>query len=138
MPARVVEQVESVQIACDADVIIARQRTRELAQEIGFTSLNQTRIVTAVSELGRNIVVHSGVVGNISLLRVRQGDEVGLRVVCEDGGRGIGDVDLALQDGFTTIASLGLGLGGARRLVDEFEITSAPGQGARVVIVKWL
>lgn len=137
MAARVLEPVESVTIVTDADVILARQRTRELAQETGFTTLDETRIVTAVSEIGRNIVVHSGVVGSISLLRVHQGDKVGLSIVCEDEGRGIDDVDLALQDGYSTIASLGLGLGGARRLVDEFDITSAPGEGTRVVVVKW-
>lgn len=137
MAARVLEPVESVTIVTDADVILARQRTRELAQETGFTTLDETRIVTAVSEIGRNIVVHSGVAGSISLLRVHQGDKVGLSIVCEDEGRGIDDVDLALQDGYSTIASLGLGLGGARRLVDEFDITSAPGEGTRVVVVKW-
>lgn len=123
-------------IDCDEDVIRARQQIRALAQETGFSVLNQTRLVTAISELARNIVVHAGG-GRVSVSVVEQGERLGLAVRCEDRGPGIADMERAMREGFSTVGSLGLGLTGARRLVDEFRIESSPGRGTTVEVVKW-
>jgi len=103
---------------------------------LGFGTLERTKFVTAVSELARNTLVHGGG-GTMTLMEVSANGRSGLQVDFNDTGPGIADVSLALRDGFTTARSLGLGLGGARRLVNEFEITSAPGVGTHVRIVQW-
>ncbi len=127
---------ESHDIHSDEDVVQIRQMTRRWAVDLGFTLVDQTKIVTAASELARNALVHGG--GGVARLETLQdGDRRGLRLTFADKGPGIPDVPQALRDGFTTGSGLGLGLGGARRLSNEFDITSTPGQGTRVCITRW-
>lgn len=118
------------------DVVSARQVVREWALQLGFSLVEQTKIVTAASELARNTIVHGGG-GTMRLQALNDGSRRGLQLVFEDSGPGIVDVDRALQDGYTTGTGLGLGLGGARRLSSEFEIESSPGRGTRVRIARW-
>ena len=126
---------ESHDIHSDEDVVQIRQMTRRWAVDLGFTLVDQTKIVTAASELARNALVHGGGVARLETLQ--EGDRRGLRLTFADKGPGIPDVPQALRDGFTTGSGLGLGLGGARRLSNEFDITSTPGQGTRVRITRW-
>lgn len=127
---------ESVAIHSDEDVVRIRQLTRRWAVDLGFSLVDQTKIVTAASELARNTLIHGG--GGLARLAVRQdGGRRGLRLVFEDKGPGIPDLQQALRDGFTTGSGLGLGLGGARRLSSEFDIASTPGQGTTVSITRW-
>jgi serine/threonine-protein kinase RsbT len=128
---------EALGIRSDADVVRVRQMTRELAVELGFRLVDQTKIVTAASELARNTLVHGGG-GAVLLETVHEGARRGLRLTFTDKGPGIADVARALVDGHTTGSGLGLGLGGAKRLSNEFDISSAPGQGTRVRIARWL
>jgi serine/threonine-protein kinase RsbT len=125
-----------ITIASDADVVTARQRARELAAELQLSSTDQTLLATAISEVARNITTYAQC-GEVSVSIVENGGRRGIRVVARDEGPGIEDVEQALQDGFTTGGGLGLGLPGARRLVDEFLIDSAPGRGTTVTLVKW-
>jgi serine/threonine-protein kinase RsbT len=118
------------------DVVRVRQAVREWAISSGFSLVDQTKIVTAASELARN-AVHYGGGGTVRLESLNDGARRGLRVVFEDQGPGIPDIAQALRDGFTTGGGLGLGLGGARRLVNEFDIDSRPGAGTRVAITRW-
>jgi len=118
------------------DVVAVRQMVREWAVATGFSLVDQTKIVTAASELARNTLVHGGG-GRVRLEALNDGDRRGLRVVFEDAGPGIPDLAQALRDGFTTGNGLGLGLGGAKRLSNQFEIDSKPGQGTRVSITRW-
>ena len=118
------------------DVVRVRQTVREWAISCGFSLVDQTKMVTAASELARNAVLHGGG-GTVRLEALNDGARRGLRLVFEDQGPGIPDVTQALRDGFTTAGGLGLGLGGARRLVNEFEIDSRPGTGTRVMIARW-
>jgi len=128
---------ETLGIQSDADVVRVRQVTRELAVALGFRLVDQTKIVTAASELARNTFVHGG--GGVVLLEAfEDGARRGLRLTFTDKGPGIADVGRALADGYTTGSGLGLGLGGAKRLSNEFELSSAPGQGTRVRIARWL
>jgi serine/threonine-protein kinase RsbT len=128
---------ETLGIQSDADVVRVRQMTRELAVALGFRLVDQTKIVTAASELARNTFVHGG--GGTVLLEVmHDGARRGLRLTFTDKGPGIADVARALGDGYTTGSGLGLGLGGAKRLSNEFEISSVPEQGTRVRIARWL
>ncbi|MHA6758591.1 anti-sigma regulatory factor [Streptacidiphilus sp. PAMC 29251] len=120
----------------NADVVRARQSVRTLAQECRLSLVEQTKLVTAVSELARNTLVYGGG-GSMALELVDNGLRRGVRVVFEDQGPGIADLDLALTDGWTSGTGLGLGLSGSRRLVDEFAIDSAPGRGTTVTITKW-
>jgi serine/threonine-protein kinase RsbT len=120
----------------DVDVVAARRGVTAWAQEMGFSTLDRTKVVTAASELARNTVVY-GRGGVMSLEIVRDGVRDGLRVSFTDQGPGIPDIALALQDGFSTGGSLGLGLPGARRLVSEFELESTVGVGTCVTIVRW-
>jgi serine/threonine-protein kinase RsbT len=132
-----VESEERITIESDADVVVARQRARALAAQVELTSTDQTLLATAISELARNITAYA-VRGEV-LVGVVRGDNGrrGVRVVARDDGPGIEDIQLALTDGYTTGNGLGLGLPGARRLVDEFDIQTAPGQGTTVTLVKW-
>lgn len=123
-------------IAADVDVVQARQAGRELAAEIGFSAGDQTVIAAAISEIARNILMYAKR-GEVRFTKVLDGTQQGLIVVAEDDGPGIRDIPRALQDGYSTSGGLGLGLPGARRLMDEFEVVSAPGQGTRITMRKW-
>ena len=131
------EKLLEMSITSDEDVIIARQKVRSLAQQLGFSMLDQTRVVTAVSELGRNIVVHAGK-GDMNVFRAEEGERSGISITFSDNGPGITDVDQALTDGYSSVGSMGLGLKGASRLVDTFHIDSNPGAGTTITITKWL
>ena len=123
-------------INSDQDIVVARQKGRALATELGFGSGDATLVATAISELARNIVSYARK-GLITLQVVNGEDRQGLSIVASDNGPGIPDVRQALRDGFSTSGSLGLGLPGVRRLMDEFQITSAPGRGTTVAVKKW-
>ncbi len=123
-------------IRSSEDVVLVRQAVRAWAVELRFGLVDQTKIVTAASELARNAVDHAGG-GTVSLAALSDGARRGLRLTFADKGPGIADVEQALKDGFTTGGGLGLGLGGARRLSSEFEIVSRPGEGTRVTITRW-
>ncbi len=129
------EEVE-VAISSDQDIVLARQKGRAMAIELGFSSGDATLIATAISELARNIVSYARN-GKIVLRRIQGSSRVGILVVASDEGPGITDVRQALRDGFSTSGSLGLGLPGVRRLMDEFGISSQPGQGTTVTVKKW-
>ena len=129
-------RADSVALRTDEDVVRARQVTRRWAVELGFSLVDQTKIVTAASELARNTVIYGGG-GTLQLEMLNDGASRGLRLTFEDQGPGIPDVQMALRDGFSTGSGLGLGLGGAKRLMSEFSISSAPGQGTRVTAVRW-
>lgn len=123
-------------IRTESDVVAARQAVRAWAAEMNFSLIGQTKLVTAASELARNTLVHGGG-GAMRMEHLQEGMLEGLRLVFEDRGAGIADVDLALRDGYTTGGGLGLGLSGSKRLVNEFEIHSRPGGGTRITIVQW-
>jgi len=127
---------DSREIRGTQDIVGVRQVVREWAISMGFSLVDQTKIVTAASELARNAVVYGGG-GTLALEALNDGDRRGLRLAFEDQGPGIPDVEAALRDGFTTGGGLGLGLGGAKRLCNQFEIASRPGEGTRVVITRW-
>jgi serine/threonine-protein kinase RsbT len=118
------------------DIVLSRQAVRKMAQELGFSLVDQTKMVTAASELARNAVIYGGG-GTLKWTIVSQGAKRGLRLSFEDEGPGIADMSLAMTDGWSSGSGLGLGLTGTRRLVNEFEIQSAPGKGTRVVITRW-
>lgn len=119
-----------------ADIMRARHRVRDQALALGFDIVAQTRILTAASEMARNTRLHGGG-GQMTIECVQDGVRNGLRLVFQDDGPGIPDVELALTDGWSTGGGLGLGLSGTRRLVDEFTLQTAPGEGTRVEIVHW-
>jgi serine/threonine-protein kinase RsbT len=125
-----------VHIDSDSDIVIARQKGREVAAQLGFTSTDLTLIATAISELARNILLYAQQ-GEIILSRVDDSTRRGIGVVARDDGPGIPDVERALQLGFSTSRSFGLGLSGVRRLVDEFKIVSEVGHGTTVSVKKW-
>jgi serine/threonine-protein kinase RsbT len=125
-----------VPIDRDVDIVTARQLGRELASAAGFTGSDLTLIATAISEVARNIVIYANR-GEIRLERTSRDGRQGILVVAEDNGPGIPDIEQAMQDGFSTGRSLGLGLPGARRLMDEFEIVSEVGRGTTVTMRKW-
>lgn len=125
-----------MKLTAQADVVLARQTVREWAADLHLSLVDETKIVTAASELARNTLVH-GRGGSMRLQVLKEGARNGLRLIFEDEGPGIPDVELAMRDGYTTGNGLGLGLGGARRLVNEFEIQSKPGVGTRVTVTRW-
>jgi serine/threonine-protein kinase RsbT len=127
---------DTMPIRAEDDVVRARQAVRQWAIDLGFTLVDQTKIVTAASELARNTLVYGGG-GVLRLEALNDGPRRGLRLAFEDQGPGIADVERALQDGFTTGGGLGLGLGGARRLMSDFALQSRPGEGTRVTVTKW-
>jgi serine/threonine-protein kinase RsbT len=127
---------ETMPIAADADVVMVRQKVRGWAVEQGFGLVDQTKIVTAASELARNTLIHGGG-GSIRLEALNDGPRKGLRLIFEDQGPGIPDIQLAMKDGYTTGTGLGLGLSGAKRLSNEFEINSKPGEGTSIAITRW-
>jgi serine/threonine-protein kinase RsbT len=127
---------EELPVRQEEDVVRVRQVVRQWTVEMGFSLVEQTKIVTASSELARNTVIHGGG-GQVRLEAHNDAGRRGLRLTFEDRGPGIADTALALKDGYTTGSGLGLGLGGARRLMDEFNIASAPGEGTRISVAKW-
>jgi serine/threonine-protein kinase RsbT len=126
---------ETMAVQAEPDVVGVRRRVREVAAQLGFSLVDQTKVVTAASELARNTVIYGG--GGFLQIEALNGPRTGLRLTFEDKGPGIPDIDLALRDGFTTGSGLGLGLGGAKRLVTDFEIKSKPGEGTRIVATRW-
>jgi serine/threonine-protein kinase RsbT len=132
-----VESEVRIPINSDQDIVTARQQGRGLATKLGFNGSDLTVIATAISEVARNIVEFAGH-GEIVLTPIHQSHKKGVMVVARDEGPGIPNINLALQDGFSTTASLGLGLPGSRRLMDEFTIVSAVGKGTTVTMKKWV
>ena len=125
-----------VAIKSDQDIVLARQKGRALAVELRFSPTDATLIATAISELARNILAYARK-GEITLRPVHASGRQGIMIVASDEGPGIRDINQALRDGFSTSGSLGLGLPGVRRLMDEFEIDSRPGRGTKVAVKKW-
>jgi serine/threonine-protein kinase RsbT len=129
--------MDELPVSGSDDIVRVRQQVRALAAGTGMSLVDQTKVVTAASELARNTLIHGGGgTAHIEVLTSATGRS-GVRVAFTDSGPGIPDVDLALTDGWTSGNGLGLGLSGARRLVDEFELATEPGQGTSVVVVKW-
>lgn len=136
IPMMTVESSGELPLKTEHDIVLGRQAVRRLAQEQKFSLVDQTKIVTAASELARNALIYGG--GGTLIWQVLiDGDKRGLRLVFEDRGPGIPNVDLAMTDGWTSGHGLGLGLTGARRLVNEFELESTVGVGTRVTVVRW-
>ena len=128
--------LQVIQILNYEDVIVARQRVRELMSQMKFSLLDQTRVVTAVSELARNIIVHADK-GKMTLERHDSGHRMGFSCIFEDQGPGITDLDVAMKEGYSTTNSLGLGLSGSKKLCNEFSIQSKPGKGTTIKIAEW-
>lgn len=129
-------KAETIPVRGDADVVSIRQIIRQWTMELGFGLVDQTKMVTAASELARNMVLYGGG-GEVRLEALNSDVRRGLKVTFEDHGPGIPDIQLALKDGYTTGNGLGLGLGGAKRLVNDFDVHSRPGEGTRVTITRW-
>ncbi|MGX6601603.1 ATP-binding protein [Micromonosporaceae bacterium Da 78-11] len=127
---------DRITVSSDQDVVRVRQLVRTFAVAVKLSLVDQTKIVTAASELARNTLVYGGG-GTVDVTRTDNGRREGIRIVFADQGPGIVDLDLALTDGYTTGGGLGLGLSGARRLVDEFRIDTAVGQGTTITVTKW-
>jgi serine/threonine-protein kinase RsbT len=127
---------ESVPLVSERDIVLARQTVRKAALQLGFSLVDQTKIVTAASELARNAVVYGGG-GRLELEIVAENGRQGLRLTISDEGKGIEDLTLAMKDGWTTGTGLGMGLPGTKRLVNEFRITSQPGVGTTVIVTRW-
>ncbi len=125
-----------VKIKSDVDVIIARQEGRKIAVELGFNNGPATLVATAISEVARNIVSYAGS-GEIVLKMVEKDSKKGISIIARDKGPGIPDIDLAMQDGYSTSGGLGLGLPGAKRIVDDFQVESEVGKGTTVRMTKW-
>lgn len=129
-------RTETMNIAVEEDIVRVRQKARKLAIECGFGLVDQTKMVTAASELARNTFVHGGG-GTVTLEVLQDGGRAGLRLTFVDTGSGIADIEQVMTDGYTTGGGLGLGLGGSKRLVNEFDIRSKVGEGTTVVITRW-
>lgn len=126
----------TLSVRLESDILAARQHGREVAERVGFTGSDLALIATAISEVARNIVVHAG--GGAIMISELSDGRAGIEIVARDDGPGILDIELAMQDGYSTVDSLGLGLPGARRLMDEFTIESQEGHGTTVVMRKWI
>ena len=131
-----VSQNDTVPLRSQQDVVMARQLVRKLTQDLKFGLVDQTKFVTAASELARNAVIHGGG-GEMGWAIVEVGGRTGLKLSFQDSGKGIPNLELAMMDGWTSGGGLGMGLSGAKRLVNEFEIQSEPGKGTRVAITRW-
>ena len=127
---------EVIEIRASGDLVIIRSAIRARSAEQGFSLVDQTKIVTAASELARNTLTHGGG-GRVRVEALRKDGRTGLRLTFEDQGPGIADVELAMKDGYTSGGGLGLGLGGSKRLMSEFDIWSKSGQGTRVTVTRW-
>lgn len=132
----IVETSEAMPVTTQDDVVRVRQKVRTHAVAVGFSLVDQTKIVTAASEIARNTVVHGGG-GAMKIEIVKHNNRTGLRLVFSDEGPGIADIARAMVDGYSTAGGLGLGLSGAKRLSNEFDIASTPGQGTHVTLVRW-
>lgn len=130
------QKAETIEIRGSADLVSVRQAVRQISITLGFSLVDQTKIVTAASEIARNTLDYGGG-GKMLLETLDAGLRQGLRLTFSDQGPGIPDIEQALQDGFTTGRGLGMGLGGAKRLANEFQIDSQVGQGTRITIIKW-
>jgi serine/threonine-protein kinase RsbT len=126
-----------VPIERETDIVTARQKGRELANAIGFSTTDQTIIALAISEIARNIVSYAQR-GDVTLSRVETAERRGIMIVARDEGPGIADIALAMRDGYSSARSLGVGLPGAKRVMDEFDLTSTLGQGTTVTMKKWV
>jgi serine/threonine-protein kinase RsbT len=126
---------ETIPLLAEADVVTVRRRVRETAAQLGFGIVDQTKVVTAASELARNTLIHGK--GGEMIMDTLNGPRLGIRLIFQDKGPGIKDIDLAFRDGFTTGSGLGLGLGGAKRLVNEFEVLSKVGEGTKITAIRW-
>jgi serine/threonine-protein kinase RsbT len=133
----IVRTEASIPILRELDIVTARQKGRELATAMGFSRTEQTLLATAISEVARNIVSYAGQ-GLVTLSEIEERGRHGIMIVASDQGPGIRDLELAMRDGYSTGNSLGLGLPGARRLVDDFDLASSPGVGTTVTLKKWL
>ncbi len=131
-----VRRNESMSVRTAADIVLVRQRVRHWTAQLGFSLVDQTKVITAASELARNTVDYGGG-GSVMLEELDNVGRRGLRLTFSDEGPGIADIAEALRDGFTSGNGLGMGLGGARRLMNEFEIDTTPGKGTRIAVVKW-
>ena len=127
---------EELALRTDQDVVSARHLVRRLCQELGFSLVDQTKLVTAASELARNARTHGGG-GTMLCEKVEDGPRIGLRLTFRDQGPGIADLDLAMKDGWTSAGGLGMGLSGSKRLVHDFRLESAVGKGTTVVVARW-
>jgi serine/threonine-protein kinase RsbT len=130
-----VVSADTIPVVSESDIVNVRRCVRETAAKLGFSLVDQTKVVTAASELARNTLIHGH--GGEMELTTLNGPRVGLRLTFQDRGPGIPDVQTALRDGFTTGSGLGLGLGGAKRLVNEFAITSKIGEGTTITVTRW-
>jgi serine/threonine-protein kinase RsbT len=126
-----------VAIEHEVDIVTARQKGRALAAATGFSTTDQTMIALAISEIARNIISYAQR-GKVTLSQLDSGGQRGVQIVARDDGPGIPDIQLAMRDGYSTARSLGVGLPGAKRVMDDFELVSAPGQGTTVTMTKWL
>jgi serine/threonine-protein kinase RsbT len=131
-----IQRSETLPVRNQENVVLVRQLVRAWAIELGFSLVDQTKLVTAASELARNTIDHGGG-GLMHIELVNNGFRQGLRLVFEDQGPGIVNLELAMQDGYSTRGGLGMGLSGSRRLVNEFQVESTPGIGTRITIIKW-
>jgi serine/threonine-protein kinase RsbT len=129
-------QGKSAVIRSDLDIVIARTMARDTAKALGFGAIDQARIATAVSELARNIFLYAGT-GQVIVREIEKNGRKGIEIVCEDQGPGIANIDLVMQDGYSTSRGMGMGLPGAKRLMDEFSIKSQEGVGTTVTCRKW-
>lgn len=125
-----------ITIQSDLDIVAARMAARDMAKTMGFGAIDQARIATAISELARNIYLYAGE-GTVTVGEVQQGARKGLEVICEDEGPGIEDIGLVMQDGYTTSKGMGMGMPGARRLMDDFDVISIVGEGTKITCRKW-
>jgi len=131
-----VSKTDTLQVQTSTDIVLIRQAVRNWTAELGFSLVDQTKMITAASELARNSLEYGGG-GTVTLESLAEGPKRGLRLTFEDRGPGIPDIGLAMKDGFTSGKGMGLGLGGAKRLANDFEIQSRLGEGTRVTIARW-
>jgi serine/threonine-protein kinase RsbT len=129
-------QSKTAVIRSDLDIVIARTMARDVAKTLGFGAIDQARIATAVSELARNIFLYAGT-GNVTVREIDKNSRKGIEIVCEDQGPGIANIDLVMQDGYSTSRGMGMGLPGAKRLMDEFSIRSQENVGTTITCRKW-
>lgn len=127
---------DTLAVGNEHDIISVRSFGRNVAAKLGFGVVDQCRITTAISELARNAVIHGG--GGSVTIKTIQNEKKGIEIICRDEGPGIKNLDLALHGGYSTVGGLGIGLSGAKRLMDEFQITSIAGKGTTVTVRKWL